>query len=108
MDEEKKVSKGAEKIIRMISELEPQEFLGVCKILGVRLYDGVAPISEESVSEESMTARTTTDEENKEQVDVVARPAELLFEDVFMKVVQLNRIQRRNLTRLLKAATKKK
>ena len=63
MDEEKKVSKGAEKIIRMISELEPQEFLGVCKILGVRLYDGVA-----SVSEESMTARTTTDEENKERI----------------------------------------
>lgn len=105
---DKKVSKGVDKLVLMISKLEPQEFLGVCKLLGVRLYDEVAPAEK---SNENTDGRQTSELPTKEELiernsDVVMRPAEVLLEEVIEKLCNLNRERRRNLEKLLKPATR--
>ena len=86
--DERKISKGQKRIVERICKLEPQEFMGICKILGVKIYEEIDK------------------GEEKEKLNVEARPAEKLIEEVIEKVVELNRAQRRNLDKLLKAATK--
>jgi len=104
MDKNKNVSKGTKKLVEMIAKLEPQEFLGVCKLLGVRLYDEVAPVEN---SDGRQTSKLPTKEELMERnSDVVMRPAEILLEDVIDELSKLNRVRRRNLEKLLKPATK--
>lgn len=108
MDENKHTPKGVKKLVKMISKLEPQEFLGVCKLLGVRLYDEVAPVEK---SDKISTGRETSDLPTKEELmernsDVVVRPAEILLEDVIDEICQLNRVRRRNLERIIRSATK--
>ena len=108
MDGDKNVPKGVEKLVKMISKLEPQEFLGVCKLLGVRLYDEVAPVEK---SNEISTGRETSDLPTKEELmernsDVVVRPAEILLEEVIIELCSMNRVRRRNLEKLLKPATR--
>ena len=99
--------------IEMMSKLEPQEFIGVCKILGVQIYDEIevesdvddfaagSPRDAQDNSSEIAEADSTG-----RPVDIKVRSAEDLIVDVVNKVEQLNRTQRRNLTRLLKPATK--
>lgn len=112
MDEMKKVPKGVQKIVEMVGKLEPQEFLGVCKILGIRLYDVVRPVEEDAqdltkiTSDRDDTKVESKEENQKRNQDVVVRPAEVLLEELIDKLVALNRTQRRNLQKLLKAATK--
>ena len=112
MDEMKKVPKGVQKIVEMVGKLEPQEFLGVCKILGIRLYDVVRPVEEDAqdlteiTSDRDNTKVESKEENQKRNQDVVVRPAEILLEELIDKLVALNRTQRRNLQKLLKAATK--
>lgn len=112
MDEMKKVPKGVQKIVEMVGKLEPQEFLGVCKILGIRLYDVVRPVEEDAqdlteiTSDRDSTKVESKEENQKRNQDVVVRPAEVLLEELIDKLVVLNRTQRRNLQKLLKAATK--
>lgn len=112
MDEMKKVPKGVQKIVEMVGKLEPQEFLGVCKILGIRLYDVVRPVEEDAqdlteITSDCDNTKVESKEENqKRNQDVVVRPAEVLLEELIDKLVALNRTQRRNLQKLLKAATK--
>ncbi len=106
--EDKKTPKGVEKLVVMISKLEPQEFLGVCKLLGVRLYDEVAPVEK---SDEILDGRETSDLPTKEELiernsDVVVRPAEILLEEVIEELCSMNRVRRRNLEKLLKPATR--
>lgn len=84
MREEKQV----EKLVRMVGKLEPQEFIGLCKILGIKIYD----------------LKEDKEEEGKQNVEV--RPAEILLQEVIGKIGELNRVQRRNLKRLLKPATR--
>ncbi len=108
MDENKHTPKGVKKLVEMITKLEPQEFLGVCKLLGVRLYDEVAPVEK---SDENLEGRETSDLPTKEELmernsDVVVRPAEILLEDAIDKICQLNRVRRRNLERIVRSATK--
>ena len=108
MDENRHTPKGVKKLVEMISKLEPQEFLGVCKLLGVKLYDEVAPVEK---SDEISTGRQTSDLPTKEELiernsDVVVRPAEILFEDVIDELCKLNRTRRRNLERIVRSATK--
>ena len=93
MGQEEKVPKDAEKLIRMIGKLEPQEFIGVCKILGVKIYD----LKED---------KKQTEREEKDKSNVEVRPAEKLVQEVIDKILSLNRIQRRNLKKLIKLATK--
>ena len=66
------------KILREIIKLEPVEFLGVCTILDVR----------------------PTDEEDK------VRPFEDIWEDLCDKIENLNRVQKKNLDRLVRATIK--
>ena len=88
----KELSKLIVQNVEMISKLEPQEFIGVCKILGVEL--------------------TSEEQENKgeEKVDVLlsVRPTEEIIEEAVDKIAHLNRTQGRNLRKILKAATKGK
>lgn len=72
-----------ERLLLEIMKLEPIEFLGICKILGVKVYD------EEAV--ESAKPRDFYD----------------LWEDVCDVVSEMNRTRRRNLSRLVRAANKK-
>lgn len=64
-----------EKIVKEILKLQTEEFLGVCKILGVSLI-----------------------EEDKE------RDFEDIWADVMDKLGGLNRVKRKNLMKLLRAA----
>ena len=77
-------------------------------MLGVRLYDEVAPVEK---SDENLEGRETSKLPTKEELmernsDVVVRPAEILLEDVIDELCKLNRTRRRNLERLLRPATK--
>ena len=91
MEQKDRVPKDVEKLVKMIGKLEPQEFIGVCKILGVKIYE----LDEKEEKEEK---------EDKKKVTM--RPAENLVQEVVDKILSLNRIQRRNLKKLIKLATK--
>ena len=72
-----------ERLLLEIMKLEPIEFLGICKILGVKVYD------EETV--EGAKPRDFYD----------------LWEDVCDAIDGMNRTRRRNLSRLVRTANKK-
>ena len=123
VNENKKAPKNIMELIYMINKLKPEEFVGVCKILGVEIYvDDLddekraieqvgmlsAPVPSDEglvVSEDESTARQVhiTDEPNLRKTP---RKAEDMIKDVVDKLLTLNRTQRRNLKKLLKAATK--
>ena len=65
--------------ISRINKLRPEEFLGICQILGIELY-------EDGDREKPKTA-------------------EALMDELLKKLGTLNRTQKRNLEKLLKAAT---
>lgn len=88
-----RVSKLIKENVEMVAKLEPQEFIGVCKILGIKLT------TQDNSNEE-------VNEEGNAEVLLSVRPAEELIEEVVDRIGQLNRTQGRNLRRLLKAATK--
>lgn len=74
------MEKGIERFQRQLLQLEPIEFIGVARILGVRLFDSdmMEPI-----------------------------PFEELFIRVLEEYKRLTRRQRKNLEKILRAATKK-
>lgn len=74
-----------EELLKLIVQLEATEFVGVCKILGVQLVEKV-------------------EEEDKAR----ERSFEAIWSDVCEKVDGLNRRQRRNLRRIVRAAVKGK
>ena len=80
-------SSGVE-LLKKMTQLNPIEFLGICKILGVSIYE---------LDAEGAPAKE----------DAKPRPFEDIWIDVCEKLTHLNRVQRRNLSKLLKAATKK-
>lgn len=84
------------KILRSILELDPLEFLGICKILGVKIYD--------TTSEMSVDGATVKEVAN---VVISVRQFEDIWVDVCDAVDNLNRTQKRNLQKLVNAATKK-
>lgn len=67
-----------EKIVKNLVKLEPAEFLGVCEIVGVRPVD-----------------------ENGDAIEF-----EQIWSDVVDKIDQLNRVRKRNLDVLVRAAIK--
>lgn len=123
VDENKKAPKNIVEFMYMINKLKPEEFVGVCKILGVEIYvddlddekrameqvgmlSAPVPSSEGlDVSGENPDGRSVriTDEPNLRKTP---RKAEDMIRDVVDKLLTLNRTQRRNLKKLLKAATK--
>ena len=81
-----------ENILKRIAQLDVVEFLGVCKILDVKLYN-VDITSEKKVND-------------KEQIQ--PRDFTEIWSDLCDKVENLNRTRRRNLARLVNAATSNK
>ena len=106
------LNKSTEKIVGMICKLEPQEFIGVCKILGVKIYEEVEGESDV----DDFAPGSLRDAHNDADAQTIATAAELerikirqaedLIPEVIEKITQLNRTQRRNLTKLLKPAVK--
>ena len=94
---EKKVSKSVEKIIKLIAGLEPAEFIGVCKILGVEILQPT-----EVETDEKLPSSESKEDNQKRNINVKVRPAEELIVEVIDKVDNLNRAQRRNLLALLR------
>ena len=86
-------------LIRKVLELDPIEFLGICKILGVETVITGNTFNSSESTVEGGPAKVT--------VEVTPRPFEDIWSDVCDKIDSLNRTQKRNLNRLLKAATKK-
>lgn len=113
MESDMKVPKEVEKLANMIVKLEPAEFIGVCKILGVELVENINGPYVEDAAGSSCTDKdgdnvedTTDGRSVRMKVDIEVRSAEELISDVLEKLTKLNRTQRRNLTKLLKPATK--
>ena len=84
-----------EKLIREIAKLEPEEFLGVCKILDIKLVN-----IEEHIEENVEGGQSKKEVKPKEFTQ--------LWDEVCEKVNGLNRTQKRNLDKLVRAATKGK
>jgi hypothetical protein len=101
MGRELKVPKEVEKLARMMVKLEPAEFMGVCKILGVEIVEYAADSQTLDNNEDN-----AQDVAENRDINVKVRPAEELIAEVFDKLAKLNRTQRRNLMKLLKPATK--
>ena len=83
-----------ENLIVKILELDPIEFLGICKIVGVDVYEDVEcgrANDDANVTQEALQPREFTD----------------IWSDLCDTIEAMNRIRRRNLGRLIYAATKK-
>ena len=87
----KKGKNSAEKLLEEIIKLDPVQFIGVCKILDVPIYND----------------KVQGEENGKVEMEVSARDFEELWEDLCDKIENLNRTRRRNLGKLIYAATKK-
>ena len=81
----------AEKLLVEILTLEPVEFVGICKIIGVDIYE------------------TITKEKDKENIEANVKPREFyeIWCDVCDTIDEMNRTRRKNLGKLIYAATKK-
>lgn len=83
-----------ESLIVKILELDPIEFLGICKIVGVDVYEDVEcgqANDDTNATQEAMQPREFTD----------------IWSDLCDAIESMNRVRRRNLGRLIYAATKK-
>lgn len=109
-----KSEKEIEKLTKMITKLEPQEFVGLCKILGVKIYEidkekqgngeEKVEVKDENNVEASARGRECPDKDDNKKIKI--RDAEILLSEVIGKIGELNRTQRRNLLKLLKPATR--
>ena len=86
-----------EVILRQIVELDPIEFLGICKIIGVDIYEKAEEVDvEENV--EGAPASNEPSQEPREFIDI--------WNDVCDTVESMNRVRRKNLSKLVRAAIK--
>lgn len=82
----------AESLLKEIIKLDPVEFLGVCRILSIPVYEeGNADGAESS---------------DKPLEEGTPREFKSIWDDVCDKVWVLNRVQRRTLGKLLRAVNK--
>lgn len=93
----------AENLLTEILKLDTVQFLGVCRILSIELVEDlkIGPLKDVEVDEESGQSQGT--------VDATFQPREFgdIWCDLCDKLESMNRTQRRNLGRLVYAATKK-
>ena len=87
-----------ENLVEKILELDAIEFLGICKICGIDVYEDV---------EEDVECGRPNDDTNATQE--VSHPREFtdIWSDLCDTIEAMNRVRRRNLGRLIYAATKK-
>ena len=83
-----------ENLIRKTLELDPIEFLGICKIVGVDVY-------------EDAECGQANDDMNATQEALQPREFTNIWSDLCDTIEAMNRVRRRNLGRLIYAATKK-
>lgn len=83
-----------ENLIVKILELDPIEFLGICKIVGVDVYEDVE-------------CGQANDDTNATQEASHPREFTDIWSDLCDTIEAMNRVRRRNLGRLIYAATKK-
>ena len=83
-----------ESLIVKILELDPIEFLGICKIVGVNVYEDVE-------------CGQVNDDTNATQETSQPREFTNIWSDLCDTIESMNRVRRRNLGRLIYAATKK-
>ena len=88
-----------ESLVEKILELDAIEFLGICKICGIDVY-------EENVEEDVECGRPN-DDTNATQAASQAREFADIWSDLCDTIETMNRVRRRNLGRLIYAATKK-
>ena len=83
-----------ENLIVKVLELDPIEFLGICKIVGVDVYEDVE-------------CGQANDDTNATQEASQPREFTDIWSDLCDTIEAMNRVKRRNLGRLIYAATKK-
>lgn len=83
-----------EKLLIGLLSLEPVEFIGICKIIGVEIYKEVEVEETEETEENSKT-------------QMVPREFYEIWCDVCDIINEMNRTRRRNLGKLIYAAIKK-
>ena len=83
-----------EKLLIGLLSLEPVEFIGICKIIGVEIYKEVK-------------AEETEETEESGKTQMVPREFYEIWCDVCDIINEMNRTRRRNLGKLIYAATKK-
>lgn len=97
--ENKKSQNQLNKFSKCLAKLAPSEFIGVCRLMNVEFY------------------RIKTEEELKAEADsnpdatptkVEPRDAELIINEMIQTFMEWNRTKRRNLMKILEAATKKR
>ena len=83
--------------LNLVIKLNPPEFLGVAKVMGVGLMRNKAEVEAEAA---------LLDEEAKTQYikDNSVRKAELITSDMVDRFFMLNRAQRRNLMKIIRSA----
>lgn len=91
-----------ENLVEKILELDAIEFLGICKICGIDVYEDV----EENV-EENVECGRPNDDTNATQEASHPREFTDIWSDLCDTIETMNRVRRRNLGRLIYAATKK-
>lgn len=94
-----------EALLTKILELDAIEFLGVCKIIGVSVYEEDSfKISDiENVKKDSECGRAI----GHANVEVKPRDFYDIWNDVVDTISEMNRTRRRNLGKLIYPATKK-
>lgn len=99
----KKGKNSGERLLEEILKLDTVEFLGVCKILGIELVKKI------EIGDLELVKTNEEDDVASAQVNVDVEPRQ--FEDIWCdmcdKLETMNRTQRRNLGKLVYAATKK-
>ena len=87
-----------ENLVEKILELDAIEFLGICKICGIDVYEDV---------EEDVECGQANDDTNATQEASQPREFTDIWSDLCDTIEAMNRVRRRNLGRLIYAATKK-
>lgn len=94
VDENRKVPRGVKELMDMVRKLEVEEFFGICKILGIELF------------EEDVEGGCPSEAVEKDNFKKTPRDGGVIIGELIEKICGLGRVQRRNLKKLLKAATK--
>lgn len=92
--------KDFEFFVRNLPKLQPIEFVGLCKVLGVQMAR--TDVLKEMSKEEKENLMQAPKEEIGVVVDAITRPLDEVMEDLMDKFLSLNKIQRRNILQILK------
>lgn len=93
-------TKNYTEFLTLVTKLEPTEFLGLAKMLGITLVEKDVDCGQPVEEQDETTGKT--------KPGFKVRAAEDILQDVAVKYMSLERKGRRNVMQLLKTATKQK